>query len=62
MFTAHPEIKQKLCGGEFWTKDYYINTVSQYANNATIAQYVKNQGLHYQKLYHDTPTLFEGVA
>ena len=62
MFKAHPEVKQKLWGGEFWTKGYYINTVSQYANEATIAQYVKNQGRHYQQIHHDTPTLFEGVV
>ena len=62
IFKAHPEVKQKLWGGEFWTKGYYVNTVSQHANEETIAHYVKNQGLHYQQLHHDTPTLFEGVV
>ena len=62
MFKAHPEVKQKLWGGEFWTKGYYINTVGQYANEATITNYVKNQGRHYEPIHHGHPTLFEGVV
>ena len=62
MFKAHPEVKQKLWGGEFWTKGYYINTVGQHANEAAIAHYVKNQGRQYQRIHHDTPTLFEGMV
>lgn len=62
LFKAHPEVKRKLWGGEFWTKGYYINTVGQHANEAIIAQYVKNQGRHYQQIHHDTLTLFEGVV
>jgi len=62
MFKAHPDIKHKLWGGEFWTKDYYVNTVGQYANEAAITQYVKNQGRSYKQIHHSQPTLFEGVA
>ena len=63
LFKTHPDIKQKLWGGEFWTKGgYYINTVGQYGNESIIKDYVKNQGRHYEQLHHDTPTLFEGVV
>ena len=33
-----------------------------YANEAVAANYVKNQGLYYQQLHHDTPILFEGMV
>ena len=32
LFRLHPEVKQKLWGGNFWTSGYYVNTVGQYAN------------------------------
>ena len=35
---------QKLWGGEFWTKGYYVNTVSRHGNEEVIGKYVKNQG------------------
>ena len=44
IFKRAPEVKKKLWGGEFWTKGYFINTVSQYGNEETIQNYVKNQG------------------
>ena len=62
MFRAHPDIKHKLWGGEFWTKGYYINTVGQYANEEVITNYVKNQGRNYKPIHHSQPTLFEGVV
>lgn len=61
-FKAHPDVKRKLWGGEFWTKGYYSNAVGQHGNEAVIASYVKNQGRHYQRIHHDHPTVFEGVA
>ena len=27
IFKKHPEVKQKLWGGEFWSKGFYVNTV-----------------------------------
>ncbi len=30
-FRLHPEIKNQLWGGQFWTDGYYVNTVGQYA-------------------------------
>ncbi|WP_373921480.1 transposase [Prolixibacter sp. NT017] len=32
----HPEIKEKLWGGEFWTKSFYVNTVAHYIDEDTI--------------------------
>jgi len=32
VFRLHPEVKQKLWGGKFWTSGYYANTVGQYGN------------------------------
>jgi|SRR3989338_2624025 len=57
IFKHHPEVKQKLWGGQFWTKGYYINTVGQYANENIIAQYVRNQGKTYEQIHHQ-PNLF----
>ena len=58
VFRLLPEIKKELLwGGEFWSKGFFINTVGQYGNEKSIANYVKNQGrekeyktLHKQQL------------
>lgn len=44
LFRLHPEIKQLLWGGNFWTSGYYANTVGQYGNMEVIRKYVENQG------------------
>lgn len=44
LFRLHPEVKQKLWGGNFWTSEYYVNTVGQCANEDVILQYIQNQG------------------
>ena len=44
IFDKFPEIRKVLWGGEFWTKGYYVNTVSKYGNEEVISKYVKNQG------------------
>ena len=44
IFRRVPSVKKQLWGGEFWTKGYFINSVGQYGNEATISRYVKNQG------------------
>ncbi len=62
LFRTHPEIKKFLWGGKFWTSGYYINTVGQHGNEATIRQYVKNQGKQYTRYRHNGPTLFDGVV
>ena len=44
MFKRHPEVKNMLWGGKFWTSGYYANTVGQYGNENVIKEYVQNQG------------------
>lgn len=44
LFRLHPEVKQQLWGGQFWTDGYYINTVGQYANEEIIPKYILEQG------------------
>ncbi|MDR3628334.1 MAG: IS200/IS605 family transposase, partial [Ignavibacteriaceae bacterium] len=40
----HPEVKEQLWGGEFWSDGYYVNTVSKFGDEETITRYVKEQG------------------
>lgn len=60
VFRLHPEVKELLWGGNFWTSGYYVNTVGQYANEDTIRRYVKNHGTEdeYEKLYTNQLKLF----
>ena len=60
VFEAHPEIKKKLWGGEFWSDGYYISTVSKYGNEETITNYVKMQGTEreYKQIYKKQLELF----
>ena len=51
VFAQCPQVKKKLWGGEFWTDGYYAATVSEHGNEEVIANYVKNQGSEYEKLY-----------
>ena len=44
IFKLHPEVKEKLWGGEFWTKGFYVNTVGRHGDENTIQAYVKAQG------------------
>ena len=60
IFRLQPEVKQKLWGGEFWTKGYYVNTVGRHGDENTIQQYVKSQGAgkEYKKLHEQQLRLF----
>ena len=40
-------------GGKFWSSGYYVSTVSEKGNEKVIANYVKNQGNEYKKLYRN---------
>lgn len=53
IFARHPEVKKKLWGGEFWSSGYFVNTVSKFGSEATIRNYVKNQGIEeeYEELH-----------
>ena len=44
VFKRHPQVKDKLWGGEFWSKGFYVNTVGKHGNDNTIQAYVKEQG------------------
>jgi REP element-mobilizing transposase RayT len=61
LFRLHPEVKQKLWGGQFWTDGYYVNTVGQYANEEVIKKYVQDQGKknEYKQFYKGQLRLFE---
>ena len=60
LFELHPEIREKLWGGNFWTSGYYANTVGQYGNEEVIKKYVESQGKgkEYSKVYKGQLTLF----
>jgi len=60
IFRQHPEVKKKLWGGEFWSKGYYVNTVSKHGDENSIQAYVKAQGKEneYKKLHSQQLSLF----
>jgi len=58
IFLKHPEVKQFLWGGQFWTTGYSINTVGLHGNEETIKKYVQEQGKHYHQIFRDQLTLF----
>ena len=63
LFRLHPEIKQLLWGGKFWTSGYYANTVGQYGNKDVIKEYIENQGNQgkqekYKKIHSEQLKLF----
>ena len=61
LFRLHPEVKQQLWGGEFWTDGYYINTVWQYAYEEVIQKYIHEQGNDkktYKKFHSNQLRLF----
>jgi REP element-mobilizing transposase RayT len=61
LFRLHPEVKQQLWGGQFWSDGYYINTVGQYANEEVIQRYIHEQGSDkstYKKFHKNQLRLF----
>ena len=44
LFRLHPEVKNQLWGGHFWTSGYYVNTVGHYGNVDVIQKYIQDQG------------------
>ena len=60
LFRLHPEVKQKLWGGQFWTDGYYVSTVGAHANESVIREYVKKQGSEkeYKKIHFSQLRLF----
>jgi len=45
IFEKHPEVKEQLWAGEFWTDGYFVNTVSKFGDESSISQYVRDQGV-----------------
>ena len=41
IFRRCPEVKKILWGGEFWTDEYFVNTVSKHGNEHVIEKYIK---------------------
>ncbi len=60
IFKRHPEVKQKLWGGEFWSKGFYVNTVGKHGDENTIQNYVKSQGQEkeYKKIHSQQLSMF----
>jgi len=61
IFKKHPEVKEYLWGGHFWTSGYYINTVGASGNEQVIKDYVQTQGREYKQIYRGQLSLFEGI-
>ena len=61
IFRRIPSVKEKLWGGEYWTKEYFMNSVGQSGNEKTIAEYVKKQGRanEYSQLHRQQLRLFD---
>ena len=60
IFAKHPQVKEQLWGGEFWSDGFFVNTVSKFGSEDTITKYVKDQGIEkeYKKLYDQQISLF----
>jgi REP element-mobilizing transposase RayT len=61
IFKKHPEVKDALWGGEFWTKGYFVSTVGRSNSENAVRQYVKSQGRdkEYTELLKAQWTLFD---
>ena len=59
IFKFHPEVKQILWGGKFWTSGYYVNTVGSHGTEEVIQNYVKEHGRKYTKIYSQQLSLFD---
>ena len=61
IFERHPEVKDKLWGGEFWSKGYFVSTVGRSNSENAVREYVKSQGKEkeYVELLKNQQTLFD---
>jgi REP element-mobilizing transposase RayT len=53
IFSALPEVRKQLWGGEFWSDGYFISTIGKHGNEEVIKKYIQNQGdeANYQILH-----------
>jgi len=60
IFAKHPQVKEQLWGGEFWSDGFFFNTASRFGSEATITKYVRDQGIEkdYKKLYDQQINFF----
>ncbi|MFH1170654.1 MAG: IS200/IS605 family transposase [Candidatus Vogelbacteria bacterium] len=61
IFKQHPEVKNQLWGGEFWSKGYFVSTVGRSNSENAVRLYVKSQGQEkqYTELLKNQQTLFD---
>lgn len=61
IFKMQPEVKDKLWGGEFWSKGYFVSTVGRSNSENAVREYVKSQGREkeYTELLKNQHTLFD---
>ena len=64
IFHKVPSVKKQLWGGEFWTDGYFVSTVSEYAGEEVIREYIQNQGKadEYKRLYKQEIVLHEQLS
>ena len=63
IFRRAPEVKERLWGGEFWSKGYFVSTVGLHGNEESIRAYVKEQGHEeeYKRIHFKQLDLFENL-
>ena len=44
LFKMHPDLKEELWGGEFWSDGGYVGTVGEGINAEIIREYIRKQG------------------
>ena len=44
LFKLHPDLKEELWGGEFWSDGGYVGTVGEGVNAEIIREYIRKQG------------------
>ena len=56
IFRFHSEVRRQLWGDEFWSDEYFVNTVSKFGDENSISRYVREQVIEkeYKILYKDT--------
>lgn len=59
IYRLHPQIKQKLWGGNIWSAGYFVSTVGKNGNEHQIKNYVRSQGKEYHRLYRGQLKLFD---
>ena len=61
IYNRHSEVKKLLWGGNFWTSEYYANTVGSHGTEEVIQNYVEEHGGKYKKIYSQQLSLFDDL-